>query len=86
MHRETLEAIITALRNVFTADGDSYKVQVAILNSKNFQVPQRRVRIYIMGVRKMGRTNVEIEWPASTGNVNLRSIMKHDAKLTSYKS
>ena len=86
MHRETLEAIITALRNVFTADCDSYKVQVAILDSKNFQAPQRRVRIYIMGVRKMGRTNVEVEWPAPTGTVKLGSIMKHDSKLSSYKS
>ena len=48
-HRKTLEAIITTLRNAFTPYGDSYRVQMAVLNSKDFQVPQRRSLIFIMG-------------------------------------
>ena len=84
-HRDTLELIMKALRNVFTADGDSYAVQVATFNSKDFQVPQRRRRIYIMGIRKLGRESVKIEWPTPTGQVSIRSILGHDVKLTSYK-
>ena len=78
--------IVKALRNIVTPDGDSYKVQVAVLDPLNFQVPQRRKRVYIMGVLKMGRTDVVIEWPTPTGKVSLRSIMKHDAKLASYSA
>ena len=85
-HCGTLETIMTALRHIFTSDGDSYQVQVAILDSKDFQTPQRRKRVYIMGVRKMGRTDMVIEWPAPTGTVDIQSIMKHDAKLASYSS
>ena len=48
-HRKTLEATITTLCNAFTPYGDSYRVQMAVLSSTDFQVPQHRSRIFIMG-------------------------------------
>ena len=85
-HSATLESIVLALRNVSTSDGDSYKVQVAVLNSRDFQVPQRRTRIYIMGVLKMGRTTLKIEWPLPTGRVGIQSVLDNEEKLASYSS
>lgn len=68
-HGETLKSII----ELFGNDG-RYKIYTKVLNSKDYQVPQKRERIFIVGVRS-DLTN-EFTYPEkSNHNVLLKDVL-----------
>ena len=57
-HGETLKGVVELFEN-----GGQYRVQYKVLNAKNYSVPQKRERVFIIGVRS--DITAEFEYPAS---------------------
>lgn len=56
-HGETLKGVVELFEN-----GGQYRVQYKVLNAKNYSVPQKRERVFIIGVRS--DITAEFEYPA----------------------
>ena len=66
---ETLRGVV----DLFTNNG-KYVVHHKVLNAKNYEVPQKRERVFIIGIR----SDLKKEWvypPSSTTNVLLRDVL-----------
>jgi DNA (cytosine-5)-methyltransferase 1 len=66
---ETLNGVVDLFGN-----NAKYKVYHKVLNAKNYEVPQKRERVFIIGIRR----DIQKEWvypPPSTKNVLLRDVL-----------
>ena len=64
-HGQTIQTIITNLNR-----NDMYNVKYEVLNAVNYDVPQKRERVFIIGVMK--KYNVEFEYPL--GNTKIKTL------------
>lgn len=78
---KTLETILNTLRN----DLDYYVPEPKVLNSRYFDVPQNRERIFIVGFRKDLKIN-KFEYPSENKETNLgfKDVMEKEVVSTKY--
>eukprot|EP00959_Pyramimonas_sp_CCMP1952_P199436 4171540-Pyramimonas_sp.AAC.1 len=87
-HQGTVFDIVKMITNIKTPAGNQmYKVFAKVVNSKDFRLPQRRERLYIVAIKLCGRPfdSVRLQWPKPLAPVGLSSIWDRDSvRLASY--
>ncbi len=89
-HFETLQNIIQILRSFVdnVTNRTCYSVRWAVLNTRDIgMVPHNRIRVYILALKRCGRSHVPFDWPGPVAPVPLASLYDSDTRfLKSYEN
>ena len=87
-HFETFQSIIQILRSFVdnVTNRTCYSVHWAVLNTRDIgMVPHNRIRVYILALKRCGRSHVPFDWPGPVAPVSLASLYDSDTRfLKSY--
>ena len=88
-HPEMLLFVLRQIEQIKENGVQAYSISWKVLNSLECGgVPHRRMRLYIMAIRRMGRPKVVIKWPEPIPAQSLAAIFDREGpnteKLTSY--
>ncbi len=87
-HFETFQSIIQILRSFVdnVTNRTCYSVHWAVLNTRDIGVvPHNRIRVYILALKRCGRSHVPFDWPGPVAPVSLASLYDSDTRfLKSY--
>ena len=89
-HFETFQSIIQILRSFVdnVTNRTCYSVHWAVLNTRDIgMVPHNRIRVYILALKRCGRSHVPFDWPGPVAPVPLASLYDSDTRfLKSYEN
>ncbi len=89
-HFETFQSIIQILRSFVdnVTNRTCYSVHWAVLNTRDIgMVPHNRIRVYILALKRCGRSHVPFDWPGPVAPVSLASLYDSDTRfLKSYEN
>ena len=82
-HQDVFLDIISRLNAMTTGTKKLYKVFSKVLNTKDYGLPQRRERVFIVAIALRGRSceTVTLRWPQPMPAVGLQGIWDRDALL-----
>ena len=85
-----IQSIIQILRSFVdnVTNRTCYSVHWAVLNTRDIgMVPHNRIRVYILALKRCGRSHVPFDWPGPVAPVPLASLYDSDTRfLKSYEN